>query len=193
MSDLSKSEQVVSRRFNEKLAMWLFLGGEVVLFTWLMSTIVIARINGAADYPAFRSHLSVVLVGVNTGILIVSSYLVVSGLQAIRRGNVRSLQRSLLGVMLFGALFLGGQALEWASLFREGITPATEFGTPFFTVTGIHGLHVLMGLIWAGLVLVSSTDGAYSAEDDRGVDIFGLYWHFVDIVWIVLFMLIYLL
>lgn len=183
---------LVAAREKTKFGIWLFLGSEVVLFTTLILTLVLVRIQNAADYGAFKEHLNVPLVGLNTLILVASSFLVVRGLEAIRHDDQAGLRRNLLGVILLGALFLAGQGYEWAELFREGITSSTTFGAPFFTVTGIHGTHVFIGLIWASLVLVHALNGAYSAEREHGVEIFGLYWHFVDVVWIVLFTVIYL-
>jgi heme/copper-type cytochrome/quinol oxidase subunit 3 len=93
-----------------------------------------------------------------------------------------------------GLAFLAGQALEFSHLYREGITlTASVFGSSFFILTGFHGLHVLAGIIWAFIVLLRGLRGAFSAERNMGVEVFGLYWHFVDIVWIMLFTLIYLI
>ncbi len=95
---------------------------------------------------------------------------------------------------LLGAAFLGGQAYEFASLAADGITLSSSiFGSSFFTLTGFHGLHVLIGVVWALLTLGKAARGRYSAEDNVGVEAFGLYWHFVDVVWIVLFTIIYLI
>jgi heme/copper-type cytochrome/quinol oxidase subunit 3 len=102
------------------------------------------------------------------------------------------LRNNLMGVLVLGALFLSGQAYEWVTLFGEGVSLKDTFGTPFFTVTGIHGTHVFVGIIWGLLTLVSAVRGAYSQENHAGVEQFGLYWHFVDIVWIILFTIIYL-
>jgi heme/copper-type cytochrome/quinol oxidase subunit 3 len=193
MSDVTERVGMVPQREKDKLGVWLFLGGEVVLFSSLILTIIVFRVSYSDAYGSFRDHLSIPLVGLNTFVLIVSSYLVVRALQAIRRGNQQGLRRNLLGVMLLGALFLSGQAIEWASLFKAGVSVNSVFGTPFFVVTGIHGSHVLIGIAWASFVLIQSLDDAFSERHYLGVEVFGLYWHFVDIVWIVLFSLIYLL
>jgi len=187
-----RSGELVSRPEKTKLGIWLFLGSEIILFSTLILTFALDRIDNAAEYGAFRAHLDVPLVGLNTLILVASSFLVVRALEAIRHGNQTGLRRNLIGVIVLGALFLAGQGYEWAMLFREDVTPTTTFGAPFFTVTGIHGMHVFIGLIWGSLVLVHAITGGYSAAREHGVEIFGLYWHFVDIVWIVLFTVIYL-
>jgi heme/copper-type cytochrome/quinol oxidase subunit 3 len=93
-----------------------------------------------------------------------------------------------------GLTFLTGQALEFSHLYGEGVTLTSGvFGSAFFTLTGFHGLHVLAGVVWAFVVLVRGLRHSFSAERNMGVEIFGLYWHFVDIVWIMLFTLIYLI
>ncbi len=183
---------LVPRRQNDKLGVWIFLGGEVVLFSSLILTILYFRIHNAPAYPAFRDHLSIPLVGFNTFILIVSSFLVVRALEAIQHDRPTGLVYNLSGVLVLGAIFVSGQAVEWSELSQAGITVSSLFGTPFFTVTGIHGAHVLIGLTWDVFVIVRAANGAYSARNVHGVEVFGLYWHFVDIVWIVLFSVIYL-
>jgi len=193
MSHVTEGLGVVPQHEKDKLGVWLFLGGEVVLFSSLILILIVFRVSYADLYGSFRDHLSIPLVGLNTFILIISSYLVVRALQAIRGGSQRGLRLYLLGVMLLGAIFLSGQAIEWAQLFKEGLSLNSLFGTPFFVVTGIHGSHVLIGIAWASFVQIQSLDGAFSERNTLGVEVFGLYWHFVDIVWIVLFSLIYLL
>ncbi len=178
---------------KDKLAVWFFLGGEVTLFSTLILTYAVIRITYPTDYASFRSHLSIPLIGVNTFILILSSYFVVRVLEAVKHGHLRGMLMNLLVVLALGALFIGGQAYEWSTLFGEGIKLDSTFGAPFFIITGIHGLHVLVGLAWACIVLFYGLDDSYDSRHYRGIEIFGLYWHFVDIVWIVLFSLIYLL
>jgi cytochrome c oxidase subunit 3 len=184
---------ILRQRDNPKLAIWFFLGGEVVFFSTLILTLVLARIEYASQYPAFRANLSIPLIAGNTFVLIASSYLVVRALEAIREGNEKGLRRNLLGVLLLGLVFLGGQAFEWTTLFSNGVGVSSPFGTPFFTVTGIHGTHVFIGVLWGAYLLVYASRHKFSARDHRGIENFGLYWHFVDIVWIVLFTLIYLI
>ena len=193
MNESSASEWAVTERENTKLAMWVFLGGEIIFFTTLILTFVFARLKLSGEYQSFLSHLNIPLVGVNTFILITSSYLVVRALEAIRRGEPKGLRNNMIGVIVLGALFLGGQAYEWIVLFGEGITIESTFGTYFFTITGIHGTHVFVGLIWAIVVILSARRGAYTRQNHLGVENFGLYWHFVDIVWIILFNLFYLI
>ena len=193
MKESSTAEWTVKEQENTKLAMWVFLGGEVIFFSTLILTYVFVRLKLSGQYASFLSHLNVPLVGVNTFVLITSSYFVVRSLEAIRRGNQKGLRNNLLAVIALGALFLIGQAYEWIVLFGEGISIKNTFGTYFFTITGIHGTHVFVGLIWAVIVILSARRGAYSRNNFLGVENFGLYWHFVDIVWIILFNLFYLI
>lgn len=193
MNETTESEAILDQRENPKIGMWLFLGGEIVFFSTLILTFLLFRLRDPSAYENFRANLSIPLIGVNTFILIASSYMVVRSLEAIREGEQKALRNNLIGVIILGALFLGGQAYEWAALFNDGISVSNQFGTPFFTVTGIHGSHVFVGLIWAVIVLISGMRGAYSSSNHRGVEIFGLYWHFVDVVWVFLFTYFYLI
>ena len=193
MNKSNTTHTVVAHHDNNKLAMWLFLGGEIVFFVTLILTYALFRLEQPGDYLDFSSHLSIPLIGLNTFILITSSYMVVRSLESIQSGDQKGLRNYLTAVLVLGALFLIGQAFEWFTLFREGISVTDTFGTPFFAITGIHGLHVFTGIMWGSLVLAGAYRGAYSRHDHQTVELFGLYWHFVDIVWIVLFTLFYLL
>lgn len=185
--------RLLAQSENTKLAVWFFLGGEVILFAALILTYWMFRVQYAADYASFRKYLNLPLVGLATLILVTSSYFVVRALNAIRQNNQTGLLLNLLAVVTLGAIFIAGQAYEWSSLFNNGILPLTTFGSPFFVITGIHGLHVLLGLVWACFVILYGLAGTFSDQKSTGVEFFGLYWHFVDIVWIVLFSVIYLL
>jgi cytochrome c oxidase subunit III len=178
---------------NTKLGMWVFLGGEVVFFTSLILVLLLTRFVNSNYEAEFRSLLSIPIIAVNTFILLTSSYFVVRTLGAIGIGNQKGMRNNLIGVVVLGLLFLAGQAFEWVSLFRDGVNYSTTFGTPFFTVTGIHGTHVFIGILWAIYLLVGDRRLPYTRENHLGIENFGLYWHFVDIVWIVLFTLIYLI
>lgn len=182
----------VPPRETDKLGVWLFLSGEVILFTALILTFVLVRVTHADEYDAFKDHLDIPLVGLNTFMLVASSFLVVRGLEAIKRDDQKGLRANLMGVLGLGAVFLAGQAYEWAELFGAGIGVDHVFGGPFYTVTGVHGTHVLIGLVAGAFVLIQALDRAYGRKRYAAVENFGLYWHFVDVVWIILFTLIYL-
>jgi cytochrome c oxidase subunit 3/cytochrome o ubiquinol oxidase subunit 3 len=174
-----------------KLGMWIFIASEVMFFGGLIAAFLKYKFQNPSPEQAL---LDVALVGGNTFVLLTSSFTVVLGLAALRGGNRGAFLRYMGLTILLGVAFLGGQGYEFATLFGEGVTPTTSlFGSSFFTLTGFHGLHVLIGVIWALVVVGRGLRGAFGPEDDRAVEIFGLYWHFVDIVWIVLFTLIYLI
>lgn len=183
----------VSHRSNTKLGVWIFLSGEVIFFGGLISTLLMFRSHHLAEFEAIKSHLSIPLIGGNTFVLILSSYFVVRALEAISEGSVKGLRLNLALVALLGAVFIGGQAFEWTTLYNEGIWFGSVFGTPFFTITGIHGTHVFVGVVWSLLLQYGIAKKAYTQREHGAVEVFGLYWHFVDVVWIILFTLFYLI
>ena len=192
MSESSKL-MPVPQSHNTKLGMWVFLGGEVVFFTSLILIFLLTRLVNSNYDAEFRSLLSIPVIAINTFVLVASSYFVVRALEAIELGNPKGMRNNLIVVIILGVLFLAGQAFEWISLFRDGLKYSSTFGMPFFTVTGIHGTHVFIGILWVFYLLAGHWRRPYTKENHLGIENFGLYWHFVDIVWIVLFTLIYLI
>ena len=193
MNETIRKIAPVPRRYNTKVGMWAFLGGEVIFFGSLIATYLLLRLRSPAEFAVAKAHLSIPLIAVNTFILIFSSYMVVKALEAIQDGNQKGLRNNLLFVTILGALFISGQAYEWSTLFKAGESVASAFGTPFFTITGIHGTHVFIGVIWSIFLQLGIRRGGYTQKRHQGIENFGLYWHFVDIVWIVLFTLFYLI
>jgi len=127
-------------------------------------------------------------------VLLFSSLMVVLGIASIQRGSKRGLMLFLLLTILLGATFLGIQVTEFTLLHNKGFALDTSSATSaFYVMTSFHGLHVFIGVVWAFGVLFAAWRNWFSPQKYEGVEIFGLYWHFVDIVWIILFMLIYLL
>ena len=183
----------LAHRDNPKLAIWIYLGGDVVLFGTLIFTYMLFRLRNPAEFAVEKAHLSIPLIAINTFILILSSFMVVQALEAVRDGRQKAFRNYLLAVGGLGLLFLAGQAFEWTSLYQAGIWFPSTLGTPFFTITGLHGSHVLAGVIWTVYIQLGIRRNAYSPTHYQGVEIFGLYWHFVDVVWIVLFTLFYLI
>jgi heme/copper-type cytochrome/quinol oxidase subunit 3 len=175
-----------------KLGMWLFLATEVMFFGGLIGAFLHHKVNTPS--PAETALLDVVLVGINTFVLLTSSFTVVMALSSIKLKDVRGLIRNLAFTVILGSIFLAGQGFEFFSLAREGMSlQSSIFGSSFFTLTGFHGLHVTIGVVWGLVALIRASRGDYSADNYQGIEIFGLYWHFVDIVWIVLFTIIYLI
>ncbi len=175
---------------NRKTAIWLFLASEIMFFTVLIGTYMLARWKN----PGPHDVLNIPLTGVNTFILLTSSLWVVRSLSAIQQGNRKGFLRFTALSILFGATFVSVQAFEYTRLYSEGLTlNSSLFGSAFFTLTGFHGAHVIIGVIWLIRLFVRGLNGAYSPGDNWGVEMAGLYWHFVDVIWIVLFTLIYLI
>jgi cytochrome c oxidase subunit 3 len=177
---------------GRKLGIWLFLATEVMLF----SSLIAGFLDMQGRSPAGANHvLNIPLTAVNTFILICSSLMVALSVAAIEQGNQKRLRNFLLLTLLFGGTFLGIQLFEYSHLIRGGeLAPWTSlFGAGFFTVTGFHGLHVFIGLIWCAITIRWAQQGQFSSRDFMKVEMFGLYWHFVDVVWIILFTIIYLL
>ena len=175
------------------LGIWTFLATEVLLFGGLFTSYVIFRIQ----YPQmfYEDHLKLdrVLGAVNTVVLICSSLTVAFGLAAIRKGKVMLLRFHLFLTLLLAATFLGIKYLEYTEKFSHGLSPGTDiFFSLYFMLTGLHGLHVLAGMAVLGTVLFLAGRGKYSETYHTPVEISGLYWHFVDLVWIYLFPLLYL-
>jgi heme/copper-type cytochrome/quinol oxidase subunit 3 len=194
MSEMQMQETApVAQHDNTKLAMWVFLGGEVVFFVSLILLIIFTRLTHS-DYEAqFRGHLSIPIIALNTFVLVTSSYFVVHALEAIGfNDDQKGLRNNMIMVIVLGLIFLGGQAFEWSELFGAGVNLANTYGSPFFIVTGLHGTHVFVGILWALYLLFGHRQIPFTKESHLGIENFGLYWHFVDIVWIVLFTVIYL-
>lgn len=178
---------------SRKLAMWIFLGTEIMFFSALAGAFMGFKIEATEAFIHAEEELNLALATVGTSVLIISSFAVVMGLEAIQ-SNDRRVFRNWMGIaLLLGASFVAIQAFEWRELYSHDITSETLFGSSFYLATGFHGLHVIGGVVWLGLVLLRARRGVYGADNYMGVEMFGLYWHFVDVVWIVLFTLIYLI
>ncbi len=185
------------RIFNSKLAMWLYLGSEVMIFGALIAAFVVFRLTEAGYEQVHFVHeeLGILLVSFNTFLLLASSYAMVMSLRAIQRDNLRGFTFWMGGTALLGAIFVLLQYVEYSELARIGMTIETPFGSHFYPPTAFHGAHVIVGVLWA-LVLVwrgNRVPTRYGRHNHLGIEIFGLYWHFVDVVWIVLFTIIYLI
>ncbi len=202
---LHDTTEVVAGGENMKLGVWLFLASEVMFFTALIGgSLTIRRVSAA--WPKPGEILNIPLTSLNTFILIVSSLTVVKALAAIQEGDQRRFKRFLLATLALGVVFLGIQAYEYQKLIHEGLKVAEAFemegtgavypatyASTFFVQTGFHGMHVFGGVIWLCIVAFKAFKGVYTPKDHLGVELFGLYWHFVDLVWILLFTIVYLI
>jgi heme/copper-type cytochrome/quinol oxidase subunit 3 len=178
---------------NLKFATWLYLASEVVIFATLIAMFILFRLHSPEAVEHVRAESNIWLVSANTFLLLTSSWAMVMGLREIRRDNAKGLVRWITLTAVLGAVFVGLQYVEYEELAHAGVTLySSEFGMRFYAPTAFHGVHVIVGVLWALFVVRNGLKGRYSANNFIGVEIFGLYWHFVDVVWILLFTLIYL-
>ena len=176
---------------NRKLGMWLFLVTELMLFSGLIGGMLQMK---ARSPETANDVLNIPVTAVNTFVLIVSSTTVVLALQAIMNGDTRRMRLYLIATLALGATFLGVQVYEYIHLIGEGFTPSGSlFGGGFYMVTGFHGFHVFIGLILCAWLIRQAIQDKFSPTHYMPIEIFGLYWHYVDIVWIILFTIIYLI
>ncbi|MGD8867597.1 MAG: cytochrome c oxidase subunit 3 [Gemmatimonadales bacterium] len=178
---------------NRKLGFWTFIGSETLFFGSLISTYMVYK-GAAVAGPYPHEVLNIPLTSVSTFVLLTSSLAMVLALHAVHHGNRAGTLIWLLGTALGGLIFVGFQAYEFTHFVHEGLTiQANVFGSSFFVLTGFHGAHVSVGVLWLLTLSVLTIRGKIGREDALKVEIAGLYWHFVDVVWIVIFTLIYLI
>jgi len=172
-----------------KIAVWWFLASEVMLFGGLIGAYILARL-GSAGWSAEATHLSAPMAAINTFVLLTSSMTMVMAFAAVEKRDDRGLRTFLLLTILLGFAFLGIKAYEYSSHIMAGFTPSTgSFWSFYYTMTGLHALHVLAGIV-INLILFLMARGRLA--NGHRVELAGLYWHFVDVVWIFLFPLLYL-
>jgi heme/copper-type cytochrome/quinol oxidase subunit 3 len=178
---------------SRKILMWAFIGSECMLFGSLIIVYLVYRGKSlVGPYPA--DLLNIPFITVTTFVLLMSSLMMVLALSAVQRGDMKWGKIWLFMTALLGMLFLGGQVYEFSHFVHEGLTLKTNlFGGSFFLLTGTHGAHVTVGVIWLLSLVFMAQRGRLTQANAETVEIAGLYWHFVDVVWIVLFTLIYLL
>jgi len=178
---------------HTKLAMWVFLASECMLFGALITTYVLYRGRSrVGPYPA--DVFDIPYTSVSSFVLLMSSLTMVLALNAIQRGDHRKLRAWLLATALLGITFVGGQVFEFTVFVNEGLTIQRNlFGTSFFVLTGFHGAHVTVGILMLLTLFGQSLAGRLPTERALRVELIGLYWHFVDVVWIVIFTIVYLI
>ena len=180
-----------SRVDARTLGMFLFIASEVMLFGSFFAAYFFVRVANGTPWPTPGYELPVFVAGVNTIILVTSSFTMHWALQSIVRGNRSGLKAGLSLTFLLGLTFLLTQLLEYS---RVGFAPYTDaFGTVFYCLTSLHGAHVFVGLTLLLMATIRSFRGHYSPDAHLGVEIPGIYWHFVDIMWIVVYTTVYLL
>jgi heme/copper-type cytochrome/quinol oxidase subunit 3 len=201
---------------NRKIAIWAFIGSECMLFVSLISTYMIYKGRSVVGpYPhqpwtnpssgeTFHPILDIPVTSASTFVLLMSSLFMVLALAAVQNKNVPKHTRGdrilgsskiwLWATAIAGAMFLGFQAYEFTSFVNEGLTIRTNlFGSTFFTLTGFHGAHVTAGVLWLVTLLAIDYRRGLGPADAMNVDLAALYWHFVDVIWIVIFTLVYLI
>jgi heme/copper-type cytochrome/quinol oxidase subunit 3 len=172
--------------------MWIFLASDIMFFGTLIGTYMIYKGRSlVGPYPL--DVLDIPLTTVSTFVLLMSSFLMVIALDALRKDKIQQFRLWTLGVAFFGAIFLGFQVYEFLHFVDLGLTlQGNLFGTTFYVLTGTHGVHVAIGVLWLVSIVVASYVRPMSSKDATYLEVAGLYWHFVDIVWIVIFTLVYL-
>jgi cytochrome c oxidase subunit 3/cytochrome o ubiquinol oxidase subunit 3 len=178
---------------HTKLAMWLFLASDCLLFGALISTYVLYR-GVSAQGPFPDDVFDIPYTSVSSFVLLASSLTMVLALAALQRGEVGRSRVWLLATALLGMTFVGGQVYEFTTFVDEGLTLTSNvFGTSFYVLTGFHGTHVTVGILMLLTLLSLSLAGRLGPDRAEAVELVGLYWHFVDIVWIVIFTVVYLI
>jgi heme/copper-type cytochrome/quinol oxidase subunit 3 len=177
---------------NLKLAMWLFLASDCLFFGAFISSYLLYR-GRSRSGPGPKDVIDIPFTSATSFILLMSSLTMVLALAAIQRGDLRRLRIWLLATGLLGATFIAGQVYEFTEFSRKGLGLSENlFSSTFFVTTGFHGAHVTVGIIWLMSLWGLAAQGRLGQKDAERVEIAGLYWHFVDVVWIVIFTVIYL-
>ena len=180
--------------YTQKLGMWVFLASEVMFFTALIGTYIILRWGSAESWPVPQDILNIPLTAFNTFVLICSSVSMVKAYAAATHDDQKGLRLWLVLTVLAGATFVGVQLLEYRHLIHDGFTlPSGNFPATFYVITSFHGAHVFTGVCYLLLTAFGVWRGKHLENGANFVEITGLFWHFVDLVWILVFTLVYLI
>lgn len=178
---------------NNKLGMWVFLGSECLLFGGLISTYLLYRGRHSGGVGPDQLW-DIPFTSATSFVLLMSSLTMVLAVSAAKRGDRRNTNLWLVVTALLGGLFLAGQVYEFTTFYNEGLGFTTSlFSSSFYTLTGFHGVHVLIGILMLLTTVGMNVTGRIRLGNGEGVEIVGLYWHFVDVVWILIFTLVYLI
>jgi len=178
---------------HRKLLMWVFLGSDCLFFGALIATYMVYRGQSlTGPYPI--DIINVPVTTISTFVLLMSSFAMVQALAATHADNKRAIVGWLVATAVLGSIFIGFQIVEFNTFKNEGLTLGGNlFGATFFTLTGFHGAHVTLGIIWLVAMAIVANKGRVGPNSALDIELLGLYWHFVDIVWIVIFTLLYLI
>ena len=180
-----------SRVEAQFLGMLLFIISEVMLFGAFFTAYFFIRVVASDPWPAPGTHLPKLVAGVNTAILVSSSFTIHWALESARRGNRAGMRAGLLTTFMLGVTFLSVQINEYVHV---GFAPHDSAqGTIFYCLTGLHGAHVFVGLNLLLFANIRAFRGHFTPKEHRGVEVPGIYWHFVDVMWIIVYSTVYLL
>ena len=207
VTDWSADKQTYDMPWG-KLMMWLFLLSDTFIFSIFLTSYMTVRMSTPVEWPLTSEvfalviggkHIPLLLIAIMTFILITSSGTMAMAVNYAYQGDRRKTFTLMLITAFLGAVFVGMQAFEWSKLIiEEGVRPwgnpmgAAQFGSSFFMITGFHGLHVSAGVIYLAIVANKVRRGHYEKKGYAIVEITGLYWHFVDLVWVFIFAFFYL-
>ncbi|MDA0264667.1 MAG: cytochrome c oxidase subunit 3 [Chloroflexi bacterium] len=193
MAHAVEQEYTTTGLNHRKLLMWVFLGSDCLFFASLIATYMVYRGQSlVGPYP--NDIIDVPVTTISTFVLLMSSFAMVQALAATNADNRKATINWLLATALLGSIFIGFQIVEFNTFKNEGLTLGGNlFGASFFTLTGFHGAHVTLGIIWLLALAILGMKGRINSKTALDVELCGLYWHFVDIVWIVIFTLLYLI
>lgn len=181
---------------SRKIGVWAFIGSETMFFATLLAVYFVYKPLNVVrtDFQDPKHFLNIPFTSLLAAILLASSVTMVLALAAIRHSNMRLFRIWLLATVVLGLSFLGGQVYEFTKLYHEEVTLGSSFfGSTFFVLTGFHGTHVAIGVIWLLSVFAKIWRYPHASGNTMDVELAGLYWHFVDLVWVGLFTLIYLI
>ncbi|MFT6757025.1 MAG: cytochrome c oxidase subunit 3 [Chitinophagales bacterium] len=190
-----------------KLMMWIFLLSDTFIFSVFLTGYMNVRMSATESWPntsevfaltIFGQHMPLILIAIMTFVLITSSGTMALAVNYGYQGQRKKTMWLMIATALLGASFVGMQVFEWSKLIHEGVRPwanpfgAAQFGSSFFMITGFHGLHVSAGVIYLSVIANRVRKGHYEGKSSHPVEIVGLYWHFVDLVWVFIFAFFYL-
>ncbi|MFQ3323037.1 MAG: cytochrome c oxidase subunit 3 [Pseudomonadales bacterium] len=190
-----------------KLMMWIFLLSDTFIFSIFLTGYMNVRMSATEPWPntsevfaltIFGQHMPLILIAIMTFVLITSSGTMALAVNYGYQGQRKKTMWLMIATALLGASFVGMQVFEWSKLIHEGVRPwanpfgAAQFGSSFFMITGFHGLHVSAGVIYLSVIANRVRKGHYQGKSSYPVEIVGLYWHFVDLVWVFIFAFFYL-
>jgi len=196
----------VQQHESSMLGMWVFLATEIMFFGGLFAGYTVYRVVHPAAFEAASHHLNLVLGALNTGVLLTSSLTMALAVRSAQTGKQRNTVAFLITTMLLGAAFLSIKGLEYYQKYTDHLVPGTSFSFPgphshgaemffylYFAMTGLHAIHMIAGIGVVGVIAIQAAQGRFTPAYYTPLEVTGLYWHFVDIIWIFLFPLLYLI